>query len=287
MIFKKKDRNRRVEVVIFQGDVGLEVVGESRYQTELRTIVDRVGRDVLAVLTPEPTNPYDPNAVAVMVNGVLVGYLPREIAPDFQPAVMRLQQRENLPIALRGRIVGGEPDRPSLGIWLDHDPTDFGLPAPKQGYEGEVRTGAGDQGGDWYSQVPSDNLKAIKKLRELLSETTDPVDRHFMHNQLEEGLYRARDTFTSALDEYDEAVKSHDSEMETIRPALLGAFDGTIPVLPLYRQMCIRQQKAGNFAEALQWAERGLEVYGSEAHRPEDTVEDLEKRAAHYRTKIP
>ena len=35
-------------------------------------------------LIPEPNNPHDPNAVAVYVNGIQVGHVPAELAPDMR-----------------------------------------------------------------------------------------------------------------------------------------------------------------------------------------------------------
>jgi hypothetical protein len=56
-------------------------------------------------------------------------------------------------------------------------------------------------------------------------------------------------------------------------------------VLETYRQMAIRQQKAKNFEQALWWAERGIAVYGTDCARSE-ALEDLQKRAESYRTKL-
>jgi len=110
------------------------------------------------------------------------------------------------------------------------------------------------------------------------------LDRHFMYTQLEALLYRSRDAFTSALEEYDEACRRHDSEMDTIRQAFMAKW-GQVPWLETYRQMAIRQQKAKNFERALWWAERGIAVYGNDAARPE-AIEDLQERAAAYRAKL-
>jgi hypothetical protein len=52
-----------------------------------------------------------------------------------------------------------------------------------------------------------------------------------------------------------------------------------------YRQMAIRQQKAGNYSQALWWAERGIALYGRDCARPE-ALEDLRGRAAKYRAKL-
>lgn len=97
-------------------------------------------------------------------------------------------------------------------------------------------------------------------------------------------MYKSRDSFTSALADYDDTCVRHDSEMESIRDALLSKW-GSIPVLETYRQMAIRQQKANRYDGALWWAERGLELYGDNAARPE-AVDDLSKRAESYRKRL-
>ena len=60
-----------------------EVVGESHHQEALARIVG--GRReapiyfrVMAVLTPEPDNPFDPNAIAVRVDGETIAYIKRQ-----------------------------------------------------------------------------------------------------------------------------------------------------------------------------------------------------------------
>ena len=105
-----------------------------------------------------------------------------------------------------------------------------------------------------------------------------------MHAHLQGLLYRSRDVFSSALDEYDQACHQHDAEMDGIRAAFMAKW-GQVPVLETYRQMAIRQQKARSFELALWWAERGIAIYGTDCARPE-AVEDLQKRAAPYRGKL-
>jgi hypothetical protein len=61
---------------IHAGDEDLEVVGESHYQSGLwsscgGTQGDRVRHPIVAVLVPEPDNPYDPLAIAVQIEGCL------------------------------------------------------------------------------------------------------------------------------------------------------------------------------------------------------------------------
>jgi hypothetical protein len=86
------------------------------------------------------------------------------------------------------------------------------------------------------------------------------------------------------LDEYDQACRQHDAEMDSIRVAFMAKW-GRVPVLELYRQMAIRQQKAKSFEQALWWVERGIAIYGTDCARAE-AVEDLQKRAASYRAKL-
>jgi len=46
--------------------------------------------DVPCILAPEPWNPHDPDAVAVMIGLHLVGYLPAELACDYAQPLARL-----------------------------------------------------------------------------------------------------------------------------------------------------------------------------------------------------
>jgi hypothetical protein len=91
--------------------------------------------------------------------------------------------------------------------------------------------------------LPTDDLRAIKALRQLLEREADAIDRHYMHAHLQALLYRSRDVFASALDEYDQACHQHDAEMDGIRAAFMAKWD-QVPVLETYKQMAIRQQKA-------------------------------------------
>lgn len=284
----------------------MEVVGESHYQEALWRVVggrtrERVRREVQALLVAETDNPHDHNAVSVWIGGMKVGHLSREDAEAYRPGLLALQAREGKSIALRGVVVGGgiRQDGPGfLGVWMSHDPTDFGVaaivPPPTSSMRGSMRTGLTealltdeeDESYDlsWLERLPSDPIAAIAQLRRLLQQDPDPIDRHFMYCELEERLYRSRDAFSSALKEYDDTCAQHDAEMNGIRNALLAKF-GKVPLLDTYRQMAVRQQKAKNWKGAIWWAERGLTLYGQDAARPE-AVEDLEKRVAAYRAKL-
>ena len=262
------------------------------------TVGDRIRHDIVAVLVPEPTNPYDANAIAVQIDGQVVGYLSRATAQEYLPGLQHLMSVRGGYVALRGVIVGGGyyDDGPGrLGVWLEHDPADFGVhsasfsrPAPPghSSVDGVMRTGfteawltdAEDDSYDlsWFNDLPEADRPAIAKLRELLAADPDPIDRHFQFAELEARLYRSRDLYESALAEYDEACARHDAEMESICEAFMAKW-GKIPLLDTYRQMAIRQQKKKDWQACKWWAERGLALYGQRAAR-EEAVEDLIKR---------
>lgn len=288
--------------ILLNGQDDLEVVGESSYQDVLwrlcdETIGTRVRHGIVAVLTPEPANPYDPNAIAVQVDGQIVGYLPRATAQDYLPGLKRLMSIHGGYIALHGVIVGGGyyDDGPGrLGVWLDHNPADFGVQpasssrlvaghgstdsAMRTGFTEAWLTDAEDDSYDlsWYNDLPDADRPAITKLRQLLATDPDPIDRHFQFAELEARLYRSRDLYESALDEYDAACIQHDAEMESICEAFMAKW-GKIPLLDTYRQMAIRQHKKKDWQACKWWAERGLALYGHSAAR-EEAVEDLLKR---------
>src|SRR5438105_77788 len=108
-----------VEAHLFGGDDDLEIVGEASYQDALWMICraaegDRIRHSIVAVLVPEPTNAYDPNAISVHVDGHVVGYFCREDAVSYGPGLHTLMSRCGGYVALRGVIVGGGyyPDGP-------------------------------------------------------------------------------------------------------------------------------------------------------------------------------
>lgn len=277
--------------IVYEGSEPLEVVGESYRQDDLWKLVggrrrtdDRIRHAAVAVLVTEPDNGFDANAVAVWIDGCHVGYLARDVAARYRPGLERLSAVG--PVGVRAMICGGGHDGPArLGVFLEHNPADFGLPANRRAVEGGgMRTGESGSAPTWVTDLPQDTRAAIAELRELLARMQRPLDRHYLFAELEERLYRLRDVEQDALSDYDAACLRHDAEMEVIRPALLAAF-GVVPLLLTYRQQCIRQQKAKAFHRALWWAERGLALYSTDAHS-RDSTDDLQKRAVQYRTKL-
>jgi HIRAN domain len=71
-------------LVLLEGDELVRVVGTSHYQEALLDLTGgRAGDEEIrvqkvALFVPEPDNPHDPNAIAVKIDGRLVGYLSRD-----------------------------------------------------------------------------------------------------------------------------------------------------------------------------------------------------------------
>jgi hypothetical protein len=231
------------DYLVFAGHDGLDVVGESHYQDDIwlaiggrRDPSERVRVDIIAVLAAEADNPYDASAISVWVDGRKVGYLSREDAQRYRGGLLALQAKCGKAIALPGVAVGGgiRDDGPGMvGIFLNHDPADFGLRPPhlvmpaaagfRTALSDALATDEADDSYDlsWLAELPGDDIRAISVLRQLLAGETDLLSRHFMHAELENILYRSRDAFGSALGEYDQVCVQHDSEMDSLRPAFL------------------------------------------------------------------
>lgn len=293
-----------VRVTLAEGNDDLEVVGESFYQDNLWGLVGgrtgkRVRREgVTAVQVAEHDNRYDANAISVWVDGFKVSHLSRDDAVRLRPGLLGLQQKHGKAIALSVVITGSGADEGrtgTLGVFLDYDPAEFGLnPVPFRATSGPIRTGtshamATDAADDtydlgWIRSLSGDPRKRIAQLRDLLGHETDLISRHYVFAELESTLYRFREAFTTALEEYDAACDRHDSEMDVIRPALVEKFS-VVPQLDTYRQAAIRHQKVKDFVKALRLAERGIALYGG-LPANQEVLLDLHKRAATYRAKL-
>ena len=283
----------------------LQVVGEGFRQDALWSLVavprgSQVNRQVVATLVAEPDNEADPDAVAVYIEGQRVGYLSRSDAARYRPGIVELQ-RSIGQVHLHGVISGGGfrgEEARMLGVFLSHDPADFGVARvddPPAQEPGSIRTGFSealvtDEDDDsydlsWSDSLSTDRMRRIAQLRRLLDDERDPIDRHYMLSMLASDLYTSRDAFGSALDDFDTVCEGHHAELDaTIRDALVTKF-GAVPLLSLYKQAAIREQKRGDHAAALRWVERGIVMYGDQAARTEH-VDDLNKRADKYRTKL-
>jgi hypothetical protein len=77
------------------------VVGVSFYQQQLAAILREpdAGNTWTARLLPEPDNRHDPSAVAVEINGQIIGHLKREQARHWQPRLLALAAQGKLATA--------------------------------------------------------------------------------------------------------------------------------------------------------------------------------------------
>jgi hypothetical protein len=113
-----------VDEFLIEGDALVPVVGTSHYQPALAEISGRRGDEEIrfetqATLVPEPENPHDGNAIAVHVQGRLVGYLSRDENPRWQDVVRMLADHEHRAAAeamIAGRGRGGGTS--NLGVFL-------------------------------------------------------------------------------------------------------------------------------------------------------------------------
>lgn len=106
------------------GRIEVQVAGEWFHQDAIHAVEEHrsPGSLLVAVLVPDPGNPYDSNAVAVEVNGELVGFLPRDMARRVQPAIAAFSHAHggrlvSCPAEIRWHDVG-----PQVVLLLDPQP---------------------------------------------------------------------------------------------------------------------------------------------------------------------
>ncbi len=121
------------ELVWLPGPVEVQVAGESFHEDAIMDAWDSVVKDgeqvdvLRAVLIPDPGNRHDPYAVAVYTAGKHVGFLPRAVARQVQPALVAFAQeasaRRLASCPAEIRWPRGEPQ-----VVLLLDPGPLGLP---------------------------------------------------------------------------------------------------------------------------------------------------------------
>lgn len=103
-----RPRSTAISVTILDGSDDLEVVGESFHQDELWSLCggtrggNRIRQGIVGVLVPEPHNEHDRNAIAVHIEGQLVGHLPRDIAARYVSGLNALMVTHDGHVALCG-----------------------------------------------------------------------------------------------------------------------------------------------------------------------------------------
>jgi hypothetical protein len=119
-----------------------EVAGVAHHKDEIARVYpprrpdqDPVTRDIFATLRREPENRYDPNAVAVLLEGRLAGYIPKEKAPAWSSYLARLEG-EGYQARVHARIWIGSGTY-YLNVRAD-DEADYFLPSEVAAREAEL-----------------------------------------------------------------------------------------------------------------------------------------------------
>jgi hypothetical protein len=96
-----------------RGSFNRQVVSEHLHQAELRAVVARRGSNagpvrLVAELHRELANGEDPNAIAVHLDGVRVGYLSKGFAPRFVPQMNALAAQGVFPATIARVYIGND-----------------------------------------------------------------------------------------------------------------------------------------------------------------------------------
>jgi hypothetical protein len=116
------------------------VVGESRYYQQISKVAARLGGGqtgeaiTVAILKPEPDNPYDKHAVQATIDDLVVGYLPAEEAPNYSPLLLHLAAQGVL-VSVPARVWWDAEDGYMASVRLDLAPPGLLVPlnAPPAG----------------------------------------------------------------------------------------------------------------------------------------------------------
>lgn len=119
---------RRIDAHLHgDGSYSFQIVGEKSYQSALQAICGPPTRggyeiEATATLILEDDNPYDDQAVAVMIDGRLVGHLSRAFAREYRARLAETGHPYALctcPALIRGGWDRGRNDRGPFGVVLD------------------------------------------------------------------------------------------------------------------------------------------------------------------------
>lgn len=115
---------------LYAGATELDVVGESSFQENLWALVgrttDRVKIGTVALLVPETEHPTDPDAIAVWISGLQVGYLAPHAAHTLRHDIVGAAELTGRAVAVAATICGGGLRRDhligDLEVLLQYDP---------------------------------------------------------------------------------------------------------------------------------------------------------------------
>jgi hypothetical protein len=244
------------------GTFDVEAVGESNYQDILWRAVREhapAGRryrvPVVAVLLPEPSNPYDRNAIRVLINGETAGYLSREDAIEYQEFIVA-RTHDDRAAGCNAFIYGGSISgerRGSLGIWLD-------LPDPK--HPDMPRHGTPKTTGASAAAFRGDRTQHALYKGKYYTEYVEDVKALKRHDALDEAL----DLLGFLLDAVEEEATS----------------DGTGVAPWYYEQTAIVYRKKRDFAGEVAVLER----FAAQPHAPGSSPPVLFERLQKARERL-
>jgi hypothetical protein len=119
--------DRLVLLIVGNGAFNFEVVGQQSYQDRLSRVsagrVEKGERIIVGCRLRYEINPYThgPAVRVDIAGGQTVGYFPAEQAALYASAFDELERGGRI-AECQGVLVGGQPDRPGFGIWLDFKP---------------------------------------------------------------------------------------------------------------------------------------------------------------------
>lgn len=95
----------------------VSAVGEAAYLDDLKEVLrgtpEHMGRyEIIATLSPEPSNQHDPNAIKVLIGNKTVGYLSRADAKTFRKTHSAAIASEQV-IQCKARLTGGTDEKPN------------------------------------------------------------------------------------------------------------------------------------------------------------------------------
>jgi hypothetical protein len=122
-----KNARPLVLAIVGNGAFNFEVVGQQSYQDRLSRVsagrLEKGERIIVACRLRYELKPHyhRPEVRVEIAGGQTVGYFPAEQAALYASAFEELERGGRI-AECQGVLVGGQPDRPSFGIWLDFKP---------------------------------------------------------------------------------------------------------------------------------------------------------------------
>lgn len=124
-MFGRKAEPRITDTIdISSGSFDQEVKGGLDHQDPLRRLAGGVSRRKIPVrLVPEPASTDASRAVKVVATHgeATIGYLPSEVASEYQPVIMRMRAKRSRSVTCRAFLVTDEANPEKVDAWLDCD----------------------------------------------------------------------------------------------------------------------------------------------------------------------